>query len=302
MIDSCHTCHSSHQSHQRHHWTSITELPSLNFHHKTMNWCFCKMGPHMKGKGAKHLLIKEKASILATKKLGGHKKYIFKAGLWQGHNQPYFFCFEGHTGQWHPLQKKGVWKAYEDHRGVGGPEDAAQKIPLHESWSAEANSAQAGLSDRLQSPICSPEASEHAKQGGCSQEPLLTKKMKKKRLAFCKQYKDWTAARAPGPGWEGPSAPTDSTANSWWKLWNTRILPWCGVAFWDMVGVGPLLPPQEYDKNGERYRPSSRTNWSRLWALQTSMHVLQDGTPCHINWPGNILDLNPTDWIGGFPY
>ncbi len=55
---------------------AIPEI-SLDFDHETSQWCFCKMGPYVKGKGAKCLLVKDKAFILAYKEAGWSTKKNF---------------------------------------------------------------------------------------------------------------------------------------------------------------------------------------------------------------------------------
>jgi hypothetical protein len=141
--------------------------------------------------------------------------------------------------------------------------------------------------------------------------------MKRKRLAFCRKYKNLTAdnwgkviysdqstfrcirsiksrvRRAPGSD--------RLTASTRWKLWSIRIPWWCGIASLEMWGEGGLyfLPPKHYHElwtvlgcPGEPSHPIHEDSWShQLPPGWGSMPYLQShqGVSGRAAFPGHGL-------------
>jgi transposase len=152
--------------------------------------------------------------------------------------------------------------------------------------------------------------------------------MKKKRLAFCAAYKDWTAA-----DWEKVMYSDESTFRCIRSI-KTRVRRAKGsdrfdsrftsvtvkhpdsVMVWGCfsgaVGRGGLyFLPKNCTMNGERYQEVLTNHLIPFMAIHGTTYFLQDGAPCHtskrikdylsdkpfnvIDWPGNSPDLNPIE-------
>jgi transposase len=161
-----------------------------------------------------------------------------------------------------------------------------------------------------------------------AKKPLLTARMVKKRIAFCKKYRSWTEK-----DWERVMFSDEST----FRLVNPRaqrvrrptmtnrykqryvvvnvkhsasIMVW--GCFSGAGGRGSLyfLPPKT-TMNGDRYMEMLREKLIFWMDHHKATHFLQDGAPCHkskkvmaflkqqkfalMDWPGNSPDLNPIE-------
>jgi len=163
-----------------------------------------------------------------------------------------------------------------------------------------------------------------------AKKPLLTKKMVKKRLSFCKKYLHWTPKQ-----WESVMFSDEST----FRLVNSRgttvrrskgvsrykegyTIPTVkhseGVMVWGCfsgkVGRGGLyFLPKNLTMNGPRYQTVLENHLLPFMRIHRAQYFLQDGAPCHrskdvmkrlkemenefavMDWPGNSPDLNPIE-------
>lgn len=161
-----------------------------------------------------------------------------------------------------------------------------------------------------------------------AQKPLLTPKMKKKRLNFAKKYKDWTPQQ-----WATVMFSDESTfrciraiRSKVRRSKNTSrfdsrvtvktvkhpdsVMVW--ACFSGSVGRGGIyFLPKNCTMNGERYQTVLEDHLIPFMEIHGATHFLQDGAPCHaskriknfldqqpfdvIDWPGNSPDLNPIE-------
>jgi transposase len=161
-----------------------------------------------------------------------------------------------------------------------------------------------------------------------AQKPLLTDKMKAKRLAFAKKYVSWTEE-----DWSRVMFSDESTfrcirANrirvrrpSGTNRFDTRytvktvkhpdsVMVW--ASFSGSCGrAGIFFLPRNVTMNGERYQEVLEDHLLPFMAIHRCTHFLQDGAPCHsskriknylsdkpfevMDWPGNSPDLNPIE-------
>ncbi len=163
-----------------------------------------------------------------------------------------------------------------------------------------------------------------------AKKPLLTKKMVKKRLAFCKKYLKWTPAQ-----WENVMFSDEST----FRLVNSRgikvrrisgisrykqrytvptVKHSASVMVWGCFrgkrGRGGLyFLPKNCTMNGEQYKTVLENHLLPFMRIHGAKLFLQEGTPCHtsklvlkrlkemegefklLDWPGNSPDLNPIE-------
>jgi septum formation topological specificity factor MinE len=163
-----------------------------------------------------------------------------------------------------------------------------------------------------------------------AKKPLLTEKMKKKRLAFAKKYISWTES-----DWERVMYSDEST----FRLVNPRsvmvrrpsgisrykqkytvktvkhsesVMVW--GCFSSTVGRGGLFfLPKNQMMNSEVYMGVLKDHLFPFMDIHGSTFFLQDGAPCHtskrvmaylrekedeftvLDWPGNSPDLNPIE-------
>jgi hypothetical protein len=90
--------------------------------------------------------------------------------------------------------KKGLWLGKKTDRGPAcDAQEADQEISHHDRRTAERIAAGADPSGEPHNPAYTLEAPQDASRM-TALKPLLTEKMKKRRKAFCKKYKDWTEA------------------------------------------------------------------------------------------------------------
>jgi transposase len=158
-------------------------------------------------------------------------------------------------------------------------------------------------------------------------KPLLALKMKKKRLAFCRKYKHWTAA-----DWEKVMYSDESTfrviratrtlvrrpvgSNRYSSQFTVKTVKHPdSVMVWgcfSAAGRGGLyFLPRNTTMNAERYEKVLQDHLLPFMDIHRTTHFLQDGAPCHaskriksfledkpfevIDWPGNSPDLNPIE-------
>jgi hypothetical protein len=164
-----------------------------------------------------------------------------------------------------------------------------------------------------------------------AKKPLLANAMKKKRLSFCKQYKDWieeewsrvmfseesmcrinraasTRVRRLTRSNRFDSGFTVKTVN------HSPGLMMSG-SFTGGVGRGSLyVVPKGATMNGEGYKEVLKTKLILFMPIYQATHFLQDRAVCHtskktkdllkgqdfevIDWPANSPDLNPKKTVG----
>ena len=158
-------------------------------------------------------------------------------------------------------------------------------------------------------------------------KPLLTQKMRKKRLDFCKKYSQWTAydwdkvmfsdesqfrlhqstkshvRRPPGSCAESPAFTTPTVRHS------QSVMVWaCFSAF----GRGALFFLEKGETmNAKKYLEVLEMKLSTFMNLHRCSTFQQDSAPCHkarsvmawfeskdidlLDWPGNSPELNPIE-------
>jgi transposase len=159
-------------------------------------------------------------------------------------------------------------------------------------------------------------------------KPMLTSVMKKKRMLFCKKYKDWTPAQ-----WEKVMFSDESTfrvvratrslvrrpsgSNRFNSKFTVKTVKHpASVMFWGCFsgtgGRGGIYPlPQNTTMNSERYQHVLENHLVEFMRFHRATHFLHDGAPCHaskriknfladqpfevLDWPGNSPDLNPIE-------
>jgi transposase len=163
-----------------------------------------------------------------------------------------------------------------------------------------------------------------------AKKPLLTAKMTKKRLAFCRKYLKWTPKQ-----WENVMFSDEST----FRLVNSRasivrrpkgisrykqrytiptVKHSASVMVWGCFsgkkGRGGLyFLPKNCTMNGPRYKTVLEDHLLPFMRIHGAQFFLQDGAPCHtskvvmnrlkemkaefsvLDWPGNSPDLNPIE-------
>jgi transposase len=159
-------------------------------------------------------------------------------------------------------------------------------------------------------------------------KPLLTEKMKKRRMAFCNKYKSWTEAdwstvmysdesmfrciRATRSRVRRPigSNRYDSRFTVKTVKHPDSVMIW--GCFSGTGGRGGLyFLPKNTTMRAENYETVLKDHLLPFMAIHQSTHFLQDGAPCHaskrikdflsvqnfqvMDWPGNSPDLNPIE-------
>jgi transposase len=161
-----------------------------------------------------------------------------------------------------------------------------------------------------------------------AKKPLLTQRMKMKRLAFAKKHLNWSKQQ-----WMNVMFSDEST----FRLVNSRTVTVrrpktisryksrftvptvkhsVGVMVWGCysgkVGRGGLyFLPRNVTMNGERYKKVLAEHLVPFMELHQVKTFMQDGAPCHtsklvmdslkkqklnvLEWPGNSPDLNPIE-------
>lgn len=161
-----------------------------------------------------------------------------------------------------------------------------------------------------------------------AKKPLLTQKMKMKRLAFAKKYLNWSEKQ-----WMNVMFSDEST----FRIVNSRsvtvrrpktmcrykgkftistVKHAAGVMVWGCysgkVGRGSLyFLPKNKTMNGDRYKMVMEENLIPFMNYHRAKTFMQDGAPCHrskkvmevlrkekfsiLDWPGNSPDLNPIE-------
>jgi transposase len=161
-----------------------------------------------------------------------------------------------------------------------------------------------------------------------AKKPLLTARMVRKRLQFCRKYRSWTEKdwekvmfsdestfRLVNPRAQKVRRPTQ--ANRYKQKYvvvnvkhSASVMVW--GCFSGIGGCGSLffLPPKT-TMNGERYMEMLREKLLFWMKHHKATHFLQDGALCHkskkvmaflqeqsfsvMDWPGNSPDLNPIE-------
>lgn len=159
-------------------------------------------------------------------------------------------------------------------------------------------------------------------------KPLITDKMKRKRMQFARKYIDWTKEQ-----WGNVMFSDESTFRTLRVVARTIRRPMgsyryssrytvktmkhpAGVMVWACftgnVGRGSIyFLPQKTMMNGDRYLNVMKEKLLHRMEMHRATHFLQDGAPCHkskkvmdffkenkievIDWPGNSPDLNPIE-------
>jgi transposase len=163
-----------------------------------------------------------------------------------------------------------------------------------------------------------------------AKKPLLTSAMRKKRLAFARKYKNWSASQ-----WRNVMYSDESTfclvharsatvrrnkAMSRYKhkvvlktvKHSASVMVW--GCFSGKRGRGGLyFLPKNCTMNGERYKKVLADHLLPFMRIHGTTVFLQDGAPCHkskivmnflkesqgqfsiMDWPGNSPDLNPIE-------
>lgn len=283
----------------------------------------------MKGKGAKHLLIEDKASILAYKEAGWSTKNIAeRLGRDKATINRVLAASKATPDKGIPARKKGSGRP----RKITEEVLAALKRQITKYPDMTAGQLRqtvpelASLTDRrVQFAL-----QKHLKMPSrvAALKPLLTEKMKRKRLAFCKQYQHWTAA-----DWSTVMYSDESTfrciratrsrvrrpigSNRFDSKFTVKtvkhpdsVMVW--GCFSGSGGRGGLyFLPKNTTMNGERYETVLKDHLIPFMGFHRSTHFLQDRAPCHaskrvksfladkpfevIDWPGNSPDLNPIE-------
>jgi transposase len=161
-----------------------------------------------------------------------------------------------------------------------------------------------------------------------AQKPLLTKKMKAKRLAFAKKYRSWTEEE-----WSRVMFSDESTfrclratrcrvrrpagSDRFHSRYTVKTVkhPESVMAWGCFAGSGRrggiyFLPKNE-TMNSERYQEVLEKHLLSWMERYGSTHFLHDGAPCHaskkikaflkekpfevMDWPGNSPNLNPIE-------
>jgi hypothetical protein len=131
-----------------------------------------------------------------------------------------------------------------------------------------------------------------------AQKPLITKKMKAKRLAFAKKYQHWTEEdwikvmytnestfRCLRASRKRVRRPVGSDQfDSWYTMKTVKhpasLMVW--ACFSGSYGRGGIffLPPN-MTMNGERYQQVLEDHLLPFMEMHQCSHFLQDGAPCH---------------------
>ena len=161
-----------------------------------------------------------------------------------------------------------------------------------------------------------------------AKKPVLTAKMKEKRMAFCRQYGHWTIdqwkkvmfsdeshfelntfrrslCRRPVGSDRFDPLFTRKTVKHPAKVMVWASFSWKGRGALEFLSKGEMM-------NGIRYRQILEDKLEVFMQLHGCSHFFQDGAPCHrskvvsewfrqrpnitlIDWPGNSPDLNPIE-------
>jgi len=287
------------------------------------------MASQKPNKGVKMLKIEEKATILAwaeegvsvkeiASRMGRHRSAIHRV-VAKAKSLPKFAI---------PSRKKGSGRPRKlTSLVLGVMRRQIQKYPgataadLKTTCPELAHLAERTISHALQKHLKMPSRV-------AAMKPLLSVKMKKKRLQFAKKHKDWSAAdwskvmysdestfrciRATRSKVRRPSGSNrfDSRFTVKTVKHPDSVMVW--GCFSAVGGHGGLFfLPRNTTMNGERYQEVLQKHLLPSMESHGCTHFLQDGAPCHaskrikafladkpfelIDWPGNSPDLNPIE-------
>ncbi len=290
IIDSCHICQSSHQSHR----TSIT---------KPCSDVFARWELTQREKEPNIFWLKARLLFRPTKKQVGPQKISLKG--WAVTRPPstmFWLLWRPLRTRASPLEKRALEGLGRSRSRCWQPWRGKSGISWHDSWSAEANDARAGLFDRPQTPVCSSEVPEHAKQRGCSQASWQRKRRRRGLLSANStstelqltgstvMYSDestFCCIRA-------RSRVRRPIGSNRWKPWSTLILSWSGAwgCFLGSCGRGGLwFLPKNTTMNGERFKTVLRDHLTHSWpssdlhsSCRTELHVKPPTYQEHFGW------------------
>jgi transposase len=286
------------------------------------------------GKNLAKLKIEEKASILAwrrdkipikviAERLGRHKASIHRF-LAHSKTVPKEEIFARKKGSGRPRkmtpEKLGALERQIKKYPMMTTVELKQTVPNLDGVSDR--TVQRSLTDYLKMPSRS-----------AALKPLLTDKMKKKRLQFARAYSHFTAE-----DWSRVMYSDESTfrcirstrtkvrrpsgSNRFESKFTVKtvkhpdsVMIW--GCFSGSVGRGGLFfLPKNTTMNGERYQEVLESHLLPFMRIHRCTHFLQDGAPCHaskrikdylkdkpfevIDWPGNSPDLNPIENMWNF--
>jgi transposase len=163
-----------------------------------------------------------------------------------------------------------------------------------------------------------------------AKKPLLTQKMKEKRIAFAKKYKNWTSeqwrdvmfsdeAKFAIVNSRSVTVRRSKSMNRYADKYVVKtvkhspsVMMW--ACFIGRSGRGGMYAlPQNTTMNGEKYKVVLEDHLIPFMKATKTPYFLQDGAPCHkskvvmnhlkqyekeftiMDWPGNSPDLNPIE-------
>ena len=162
-----------------------------------------------------------------------------------------------------------------------------------------------------------------------AKKPLLTEKMRKKRLAFAKKHRHWTSQQWQKVMFSDESRPTFRLVRGQSKVirrpidiprhdprytiktvqHSDNVMIW--GAFSGTDGRGGLhFLPRNVAMRGSNYLQVLKDHLLPFWGIHQPTHFMQDGAPAHrtklvkqwlrehipiLEWPGNSPDLNPIE-------
>jgi transposase len=287
------------------------------------------MAPYSKGKGVKHLTTEDKASILAYRDAGwssmaiasrlGRDKATINRILAAAKASPDLGVPSRKKGSGRPRQvTEDVLKALKRQITKYPGMTAGQlRETVPELSTLSDRTVQHALQKYLRMP-----------SRVAALKPLLTEKMKRKRLAFCHTYKNWSAddwakvmysdesmfrcIRATRSRVRRPigSNRYDSKFTTKTVKHPESVMVW--GCFSGTGGRGGLyFLPKNESMNSECYEQVLEDHLLPFMGIHGATHFLHDGAPCHaskrvknfladkpfqvIDWPGNSPDLNPIE-------
>jgi transposase len=165
------------------------------FSQRSLNRTFLKMSNHSEDKGAKKLSIEEKASIIAYSDAGlTTKEIIVKTGRNKTTINRLLAAAKKFSDNSIPQRKKGSGRPRKVMKDVLILlKRQITKYPYMTAAQLKTSVPElAALSDRTVQHALQKDLKMRSRVAAL--KPMLMSQMKKKRMRFCKKYKDWTAA------------------------------------------------------------------------------------------------------------